>query len=112
MVTRYETEKKTVADGAEELPLELGLPEGRKRTVTGLYCECTDLLYVRAYLNQDRLVDVNTAQIAFFYNASGWMVYVKLHVELKKSDVFKAGYYNNSGGSLANMEICVQYEEG
>jgi hypothetical protein len=110
---RYKTDISDYGDGAESAPLTLEGKATPKRRIVGLIVESDDLLIARAYVDQDRILDLNTGkamtQKAGVIDVAG---FIEMDLTLAAGQSFSAGYYNNTGGALTIQEITVVYEEG
>jgi|TARA_Y100000310_G_scaffold330066_1_gene401031 hypothetical protein len=101
---RSVTNDITAAASGETLVTFLSGIEGKSRRVTEIRVETTADMDVRAYLDQDRIVDVGSEAETNENHP------IPVDVEVPLGKAFKAGWQNNTGGGLT-AKIVVFYEE-
>jgi len=95
----------SIADGIEDLTDILAGQSGKNRKVVSIAGEKTADQYLRAYKDADQVVDIPSATLTTTHP------FLTLDIPLAEGELFKVGYYNNTGGAVTTQEIIIGYEE-
>lgn len=96
----------SILDGAEDLTDLLAGMSGKGRKVISLSGEHTALLYFRLYRDAEQIVDIPCDVIQ-----SASPQWIPMDIPLSEGQLLKAGYYNNTTGTITVQEIVIGYEE-
>jgi len=96
----------SILDGAEDLTDLLAGMSGKNRRIVSLSGEHTALLYFRLYRDAEQIVDIPCDMIQ-----AASPQWIPMDIPLAEGQLLKAGYYNNTTGTVTVQEIVIGYEE-
>jgi len=95
----------SILDGVEDLTDIIAGMSGKNRVIKYITGPQTSLLYFRVYRDAEQIVDFRCNYI------TSAMPLLPMDLPLAEGQLCKAGFYNNTTGTVSAIDIIIGYEE-